>query len=261
VRRRRGSDGTDLLIVGAPDFDAAPRGEGGVRVTAGPAGSRGSQLEDRASAPQHFNALVGAAAEAGAVAGIWGARSGGEVVELSGAAAGEAAFKQLAPRHSNLHLATHAFLAAEPREAAAETRSVTGLALAGANLQAPAGWRGEDGILTVEEIACLDLSGVRWAVLSGCQTGVGATGVDGIQGLRRAFEIAGAGTLIASLWNVDDAAAQRWMSQLYEARLAGRGAPEAVAEAHRALLASRRAAGQTTHPYYWGAFVSAGDWR
>jgi CHAT domain-containing protein len=120
----------------------------------------------------------------------------------------------------------------------------------------------EDGILTSREIASLDLSAVEWAVLSGCGTGLGKviTG-EGVFGLRRAFQVSGAGTLILSLWPVDDHHTRLWMRALYTARLEGRPTAEAVRHAALEVLESRRRAGRSTHPFFWGAFVGTGDWR
>jgi CHAT domain-containing protein len=81
-------------------------------------------------------------------------------------------------------------------------------------------------------------------------------------GLRRAFRLAGARTVVMSLWPVQDQATRDWMAALYRARLEQRlSTIESVATAERELLAARRAAGQSTHPFYWAAFVAAGDWR
>ena len=77
----------------------------------------------------------------------------------------------------------------------------------------------EDGILTAEEIAAMDLNGVEWAVLSACDTGIGPVRAgEGVFGLRRAFQVAGVRTLIMSLWEVEDQSARRWMTTLYDAR-------------------------------------------
>ncbi len=140
---------------------------------------------------------------------------------------------------------------------------LSGLALAGANRRDQAGPDQEDGILTAEEIAALDLSGCEWAVLSACETGLGEVRAgEGVFGLRRAFQVAGAGTVIMSLWSVEDEAARRWMRALYAGRLVrGLSTAAAVREASLAVLRERRARGQSTHPFYWGAFVAAGDWR
>jgi len=141
---------------------------------------------------------------------------------------------------------------------------LSGLVLAGANRKAPSAdpRGGEDGVLTAEEIGSLDLSGVQWVVLSACETGVGKVQAgEGILGLRRAFQIAGAGSLIMTLWRVKDDPAREWVNELYKARLAGASTSRAVRQAALAALAARRRAGRPTHPFTWGAFVAAGDWR
>ena len=140
---------------------------------------------------------------------------------------------------------------------------LSGLALAGANRRAAAEPDEEDGILTAEEIAALDLSSVEWAVLSACDTGVGEIRAsEGVFGLRRAFQVAGAGTVIMSLWAVDDKATSDWMGALYESRLVkGLDTAEAVRKATLTVLEQQRQKGWSTHPFYWGAFVAVGDWR
>ena len=128
-----------------------------------------------------------------------------------------------------------------------------GLALAGANR------RSADGILTAEEVATLDLTGTELVVLSGCDTGVGVaqTG-EGVLGLRRAFRIAGARTLVTSLWPVGDEDTRQWMLAMYGARSGGVSTAQAAREASLKQLRARRGAGQSTHPVYWGGFIAVG---
>ena len=104
---------------------------------------------------------------------------------------------------------------------------------------------------------------VDWAVLSGCETGVGEPRAgEGVFGLRRAFQIAGARTVIMSLWPVDDEATRDWMASLYRHRLVDNASTiDAVRSASLELLERRREAGLSTHPFYWAGFVAAGDWR
>jgi CHAT domain-containing protein len=201
-----------------------------------------------------------------------------------GEEANEESFKRLAPGRRYLHLATHGFyldakcvqsqpgvkvrgLGAATASSPAARRDdenpllLSGIALSGANRRASG--RDEDGILTAEEVVSMDLSGVDWAVLSACKTGVGAihTG-EGLFGLRRAFQIAGARTLISSLWPVEDNATRRWMAALYRARFeSGLGTTEAVRQASLSVLIEGRRDGKTAHPFFWAAFVAAGDWR
>lgn len=253
----------------------------------------GSVLRGRRSSCENltsleFHRLPGSAGETRSVATLWGlgART------LSGPAASEAKFKSEVTHHRLVHVASHAFFldggcgGEEPgtrgigsvapvssdTPAPAPAKDVplresplllSGIALAGANHRQAAGPDEEDGILTAEEIATLDLSGLAWAVLSACDTGVGdIRSSEGVFGLRRAFQIAGAGTLIMSLWPVDDESTRKWMAALYGARLKrGLDTAEAVRAATLATLRSRRAAGQSTNPFYWAAFVAVGDWR
>jgi CHAT domain-containing protein len=213
-----------------------------------------------------------------------------EVVVLKGPSAGERSVKELLPGKRVAHFATHGFFldgncAGSGEADDAGKRGIggisplgaphpaprvgvnpfllAGLALAGANRRANVGPSEEDGILTAEEIASLDLSGVDWVVLSACDTGVGEVrSGEGVLGLRRAFEVAGAGTLIMSLWAVEDRSARDWMSTLYDGRFRRNlDTAEAVREANLGVLKSLRAQGRSTHPFYWAAFVAAGGWR
>jgi CHAT domain-containing protein len=140
---------------------------------------------------------------------------------------------------------------------------LTGLALAGANNRGRVALDQDEGLLTADEIAGLDLQGTEWAVLSACDTGLGEIKAgEGVFGLRRAFQIAGARTVIMSLWSVEDQSAREWMRVLYEGRLhRNLDTAAAVREAGLFVLRARRAKGQSTHPFYWAAFVAAGDWR
>ena len=65
-----------------------------------------------------------------------------------------------------------------------------------------------------------------------------------------------------SLWAVEDGATRQWMEALYRARLRDHlDTADAVRQASLTLIRERRAHGQSTHPFYWAAFVAAGDWH
>jgi CHAT domain-containing protein len=142
---------------------------------------------------------------------------------------------------------------------------LTGLALAGANRggAAPADIHSlrDDGIMTAIEVASLDLSKVELALLSACETGLGETaGGEGMIGLQRAFQVAGAKTVIASLWKVDDTATHKLMEQFYRNLWEHKmGKLEALQEAQKWLMKTE--GGRYRDPYYWAAFVLSGDWR
>ena len=100
----------------------------------------------------------------------------------------------------------------------------------------------------------MDLLDTELVVLSACETGLGEVKVgEGVFGLRRAFVLAGARTLVMSLWSVPDEATRLLMEDFYRRLLAGEGRAEAL---RNAQLALRR---KYPHPYYWGAFICHGD--
>jgi CHAT domain-containing protein len=227
-----------------------------------------------------FGALPGALDEAASVTQAWTAAGAGAVDQLTGDRASETEFKRLAPGRSVIHLATHGFVLGDAcrgegrqsldllLDTSAAEEPVenpllrSGLALAGANARV-AGSGADDGILTADEVAALDLQGVDWAVLSACNTGIGRLqDGEGVMGLRRAFQVAGVKTLIISLWPVDDDSTKELMTTLYQQRF---GQRQDVAGALRVaglqLLERRRAVGQSTHPFFWGPFVAAGSWN
>jgi tetratricopeptide (TPR) repeat protein/CHAT domain-containing protein len=135
----------------------------------------------------------------------------------------------------------------------------SGLALAGANTSlrgeaAPA--EAEDGILTAEDVSAIDLTGTRLVVLSACETGLGTVEVgEGVFGLRRAFVLAGAETLVMSLWQVPDQPTQLLMTRFYRELLEGKGRADALRAAQLALKGEPA----TSDPLCWGAFVCQGD--
>ena len=91
-------------------------------------------------------------------------------------------------------------------------------------------------------------------VLSACETGLGEVQVgEGVVGLRRAFVLAGARTLVMSLWKVPDQQTQELMEEFYRRLLAGTARADALRETQLTLKAKYPA------PVHWGASISQGD--
>ncbi len=206
------------------------------------------------------------------------------------------AVREAAPKYHYLHFATHGFFA-DPKIRSALAPSdkpessinrdamlkhvtgehpglLSGIVLTGAN-QPPVEGKG-DGILTALEVGELDLSGVELATLSACETGLGKTaGGEGVLGLQRAFQIAGARTTVTSLWKIPDDATRSLMMDFYENLWTKKMSKiEALRQAQLTLMregvvkrgmelqADEPAdADHRLPPYYWAAFVLSGDWR
>ena len=128
----------------------------------------------------------------------------------------------------------------------------SGLAFVGANRT----WEGatdkpedSDGIITANEVALLDLSHTRLAVLSACQTAIGDFSMEGVYGMHRGFKQAGVKSILASLWNVNDKSTARLMELFYEKWLSGMPMQQSLNEAVRELRK------QYPSPFYWAPFV------
>jgi CHAT domain-containing protein len=190
-----------------------------------------------------FDPLPGSGRETAEVAAIWKSL-GNRSEALSGVRATEKNLRTAVAGKTAIHIATHGFLL-DDRCGGENPLQHSGLELA-------------DGVLTAAQAASLNLEDADWVVLSGCDTGRGDLQFgEGVLGLRRAFQEAGARTVVASLWPIDDEAARGWMSALYRRRFVeNRPAAQAIRAADLELLRARRAAHLSTHPFYWGSFIA-----
>ena len=111
----------------------------------------------------------------------------------------------------------------------------------------------EDGILTAQEIALLDLRGLDLVVLSACETGLGdISSGEGVFGLQRGFKKAGANTIIMSLWKVSDKATEKLMTAFYSYYLNGMSKYDAFTTAREEL---RKTCPPRQNRPDWAAFI------
>ncbi|HET6181142.1 MAG TPA: CHAT domain-containing tetratricopeptide repeat protein [Candidatus Sulfotelmatobacter sp.] len=245
--------GTGAPVVAAdPDFDLA--GEGGTTMAST---GRSSRDLDRGHGATR---LAGTHQEGEAIADLLGVRP------LLGAEVVESRFRGLRSP-TILHLATHGFFLKNqtglrappgldpPRVENPMLRS--GLLLAGFNAwlsHEPVPADVEDGMLNGEDVASLNLLNTELVVLSACETGLGDIHVgEGVFGLRRAFALAGARTLVMSLWKVPDQQTRELMIEFYRRILAGEPRAEALRQAQLKIKASH------PDPASWAAFICQGD--
>ena len=224
-----------LLAVGGVAYDQAPK----------PVEDEKTKLELLAALPAEtargrgdgWRELPGTLDELNAVTQLAGSRT---VVRLEGAGAGTAQLLRELPRARWAHIATHGFFAdpsipsvlrPDPKLFSSIGRErvgaglrnplvLSGLVLAGANrpsADVDGSTRDDLGILTAEAIAGLPLQDLELVVLSACETGLGLVGGgEGVFGLQRAFHLAGAHNVVASLWRVDDQATAALMAIFYD---------------------------------------------
>jgi CHAT domain-containing protein len=204
-------------------------------------GEGGALARYRAGLPR----LAGPRAEAEGLAALFS----GDLTVFTGTEARERKVKELQGRAGFVHFASHALLDhGSPLD--------SGVALA-----APAGETGDEdnGLLQAWEVFDQVRLDTDLVTLSACETGLGGDGAgEGLVGLSRAFQYAGARSVLASLWQVSDRSTAELMRRFYGAWAAGRSRDLALAEAQRALIA---AGGPSAHPFHWAAFTLSGDAR
>jgi len=235
----------------------AQSGYGPPVVIAGPDFQAGARPED-----EFWERLPGAQAEGEEIADLLG------VTPVTGARATETFFQRLASPLI-LHVATHGYFqnrglklpggTEEPSQACRRAYALrgAGLVFAGANAYLGGCEVDEsfgDCIATYEDVAGIDLSGTRLAVLSACDVGRGTLDAsEGVIGLRRAFVAAGAGTLIMSLWPVPDEDCRELMRHFYLEILAGARCGFALRNAQLKLV------DRGAHVSAYGGFICVGD--
>lgn len=198
----------------------------------------------------------------------------------------EQELKEVLNKYAVVHLATHGYsleVSLNPpsiflRDSLRHDNTLwaSGMALTGANVEGKSE-SGEDGLLSARELCDLDLSNVHFIVLSACQTAQGVVCDEGPAGMLRALKKAGAGTIIATLWAVNDKSTRLFMKAFYHAwriehkdvHTAFRQAQQAIQQyaipqAQRSVSAILHRKPDTpstimVHPYrspqYWAPFI------
>jgi CHAT domain-containing protein len=264
---------SDATLVGFPDFNKTVESE--EKSTTNQGGTQrefrmGNQITRFLGGDSDISELPGTKAEIENISSLL-SNKGVNVTIYSGGKALEENLKELQSPQI-LHIATHGFflpdnsmavnqtflgMKATPFEENPLMRS--GLLLAGAKF-AINGSRSydltsEDGVLTAYEALTLDLNRTELVVLSACETGLGVdSNGEGIYGLQRSLQIAGAKNIIMSLWKVDDQATMEFMTHFYTYWVTTKSKRMAFSKAQKIMKEK-----YVNEPIKWGAFVLIGN--
>lgn len=222
IRSQKHANGSlSMLALGDPSYDGADS----IRGRASRAATRGMRL----------GRLVHTRAEAMTIAKLFGGRT------LLGKAATPEAVYKLAPQAQRIHLACHGLL--DPVEPLASAIALSATP-------------GSDGLIEGWDVLQKLHLNADLVVLSACQTGLGKNeGNEGLDGLARAFMVAGARSVVVSLWDVDDASTGEFMAAFYSALKRGMAKDAALRSAELEIRKLH------PNPYYWAPFVLSGDTR
>jgi CHAT domain-containing protein len=277
---KKANDQPTLLLVGGIEFGDGPR-----RPAEAPAGKR--------PPIRTFEPLPGSESEVNDIRVLFEdtfpAAAAPDVLRKDKATKGGTT--TAAQAHRFVHLATHGFFAAGSEEPTEIMAQRAGLARTGPRLHPEASERHpgllsglvfagvnrpdrqpEETMLTALEAAELQLDNVELITLSACDTGRGrVAGGEGVLGLQRAFQIAGARSVLASLWKMPDRETHELMREFYR-RVWSKdpiSKAEALRQAQLWMLENSKPRGTLERPtpqgppspYYWAAFVLSGDWR
>ena len=254
--QRKGRYSGDPVVMADPDYDLSPVNINKVNDS--------NKQTLRSAATAIFTRLPSSRTEASAIKAPLEGYTGSTAQMLLGAEAQESAFKQL-HRPRSLVLSTHGYFdkyeAKKSGDIDVNPLLRCGLALAGANNRQKAMAEGkEDGILTGLEIVGTDLRGTELVVLSACETGLGeVTSGEGVAGLRQAFQLAGAQSVVSSLWQVEDGETARLMKLFFQNLADGKSKSEALRQAQLSRIKARRARHGVAHPFFWAAFTLTGQ--
>jgi CHAT domain-containing protein len=265
------------VILADPDFDSAPASP----TPATPASEAVIASAERSPVLETFFSTRSAELASQPWAPLPGTREEALAIQrllpqarlMLGAEASKQALLRLPPP-GILHVATHGFFLNDTAGSPQGTRAVgqfgevadpgprhlppnpllrSGLVLAGARETAPRPAHLKDSLATALELSGMNLWGTQLVVLSACDTGQGDVKLgQGVYGLRRALGVAGAQTVVMSLWKVNDETTRELMVDYYRRLLTGLGRAAALDEAMRALREKR------PHPYYWAPFAAIG---
>ena len=109
----------------------------------------------------------------------------------------------------------------------------------------------EDGVITAQELSAMNLGNVNMVVLSACQSGLGETTGEGVFGLQRGFKLAGANSLLMSLWKVDDEATKLLMTEFYHNLIKGDSKISSLRKAQQYI----RSIPYYNSPEYWAGWI------
>ena len=193
----------------------------------------------------------------------------------------EEEFKIMASNSNIIHIATHGFFYPDPKEVQAEIEKEveygdvvfrggsrgfgvnsfvennnplmrSGLVFAGANdvwSKQSKNDSIDDGVLTAQEVANIDMRKTELVVMSACETGLGdIKGSEGVYGLQRAFKMAGVKYEIMSLWQVPDKETEEFMTTFYKKLIKQNSIKQAFADTQKEMR-------KKYDPYFWAAFV------